>query len=112
MIVLAALFLFEIGGYGQVPMPFSSESLQLQQLIEKSEQHLQSIREILQYSKRDSNSLDRAARILEKLSAGIDQEIEPFKGTQVYDEALLRAQSENGKPREKVESDKSFASFQ
>src|SRR6185312_8163687 len=47
------------------------------------------------YAKHDSSSLEKASRILEELSSGIDKSIEKYQGTQVYEKALLDLQSKD-----------------
>lgn len=79
----------------QVSVPGMTESFQLQQLINKSEQQLQSLKAILNYEKQDAASLEKASKILEKLSNGIDKSIEKYHGTEIYEKALLQLQSKD-----------------
>jgi hypothetical protein len=88
--ISAGLFV-GIGAFAQMPL---SESLQLQRLIEQSEQQLRAVSELIHYSKEDAAALDKASKILEKLSSGINESIEKYQGTDVYGKALLQMQSE------------------
>ncbi|MBX3023010.1 MAG: hypothetical protein KF799_15145 [Bdellovibrionales bacterium] len=75
--------------------PISTETWQLQQLIDKSEQQVRSARELIKYSQRDSQALEKAARLLQEMSNGIDKSIEGYKGTRVYEQALLQMQAQD-----------------
>lgn len=80
---------------------FSTEDIQLRQLVEKSQQQLESIRELLKVSQQDAKTQEAAKKSLEKLSAGIDQSIGAFQGTKAYDQALLQLQAEDLKEQTK-----------
>lgn len=73
----------------------SPQSLQLQQLIEKSEEQIKSLREMLKYEKRDSESIQNVSVMLQRLSTGIDESIEKFQGTEAFSKALLELQSKS-----------------
>ncbi|MCB9024814.1 MAG: hypothetical protein H6625_00725 [Bdellovibrionaceae bacterium] len=73
-------------------MPISTDTLQLRQLINNSEQQIKALREILKYSKQDTASLNSASHILKNLSEGIDKTIEKYQGTDTYEKALLELQ--------------------
>ena len=99
--------------------PISTDSFQLQQLVNTSKQQLKSAKELLDYGKRDAEYLEKSSRVLEKLSAGIDRSIEKYQGTAIYEKALLKLQSEDlgnqkaGKPALDIEKSKQhFESFQ
>lgn len=90
-----------------LPIPTTTEMFQLQELIEKSERQIESLNEILKYSKNDSASLEKAVLLLEKMNAGLDQTISSFEGTETYDRALVEIQSkekffDNYSDREKL----------
>ena len=100
-------------------MPISTDSVQLQQLVNTSKQQLKTAREQLQYGKRDADYLEKSSRNLEQLSAGIDRSIEKYQGTAVFEKALLKLQSEGldhqGSDKTSSENEKSkqhFESFQ
>jgi hypothetical protein len=90
--MLALILAFHMQAFAQ---GVSLESLQLQQLIDKSEQQIRTAKELLNYSKQDTASLEKAAAILEKLSAGIDKSIKKYQGTKAYEKALLEIQSKD-----------------
>lgn len=75
--------------------PFSAENVQLQRLINKSEEQIKSLKQVLKYSKQDAASLEKAARILEEMSSGIDKSIEKYQGTKTYEKALIELQSKD-----------------
>lgn len=79
--------------HAQVPGLPSADSIQLQQLINNSDQQLKAVKELIRYSQQDATSLERASRVLDKLSAGLDKSIEKYQGTKVYEQALLELQS-------------------
>ena len=94
------IFLFVSGlAYAQLSLPVGTDSLQLQQIINKSEEQIQLLKEVLKQARQDTHSLDRAARILEDLSEGIDRSIEGYEGTRVYSQALIRLQAEGDSER-------------
>lgn len=75
--------------------PISTNSYQLQQLVNTSKQQLKSAKELLEYGKRDSDYLERSSRVLDKLSAGVERSIEKYQGTAIYEKALLKLQSDD-----------------
>ncbi len=79
----------------QQSLPISTQSIQLQELIEKSETQIESLKEILKQSKHDTASLEKINGILNKLSAGIDTSLEKYRGTDAYQKAMLELQSNN-----------------
>ncbi len=79
----------------QSPVPLSPDSFQLQKLIVKSEEQIGILKEILHQSKRDAASLEKASKVLEDLSSGIEKSIEKYQGTQAHQQALLALQSKN-----------------
>lgn len=99
--------------------PISTESLQLQQLVNTSKQQLKSVKELLDYGKQDTEYLEKSSRVLDKMSSGVDRSIEKYQGTAVYEKALLKLQSEDldnqrtVKPALDLEKSKQhFSSFQ
>lgn len=76
-------------------VPISTQSIQLQQLIRQSERQIESLQEIINYSKKETATLDKALRVLENLTLGIDESIQQYKGTDIYERALLRLQMED-----------------
>jgi hypothetical protein len=94
------LIAFVSPAFAQVSVPLSAQSWQLEQLIRQSQDQLQAVQEILKYSKHDTESLERAAKILDRLSQGIDQSIEKYQGTPIYEKALLQMQAEAAKQKE------------
>lgn len=79
----------------QAQAVISPQSLQLQQLIEKSEEQIESLREMLKYEKRDSESIKNVSVMLQRLSSGIDESIEKFQGTEAFSKALIDLQSKS-----------------
>ncbi len=90
LVILSVIF---PAAFAQVPL--SAESFQLQKLINVSEQQLKSAKELLDANKRDAESLDKAARVLEQLSSGINRSIQEYQGTEVYNQALLKLQTDS-----------------
>jgi len=90
--MISLLFILAIS---QVPSPISLDSVQLQQLVNKSEQQLKALREILKTSKSDADSLKKASAILDRMSKGIEKSIDAYQGTAAYDQALLEIQKKN-----------------
>ncbi len=93
---MSLLSAWSLAALGQVPLPLSADSFQLQQLIQKSEEQVQLLREVLKTSRQDSDSLHRAQQILESLSEGLDQSIQEYQGSPLYHKALLEMQKEEG----------------
>lgn len=98
---MKALALFTCFICAPLAFALSTEDIQLRQLVEKSEQQLQSIRELLKVSRQDAETQEAAKKSLEKLSAGIDQSIGAFQGTKAYEQALLQLQAEELKEQAK-----------
>lgn len=93
MIFLILFFQFNV--FAQMPVTFSSETFQLQKLVVNSEQQVKSLKQLLKQKKYDAATLDKATRILERMSLGIDKSIEAYKGTAVYESAILKLQAQN-----------------
>lgn len=79
----------------QTLTPRVAEAYQLQQIIKKSEEQIELLREVLKSSQQDSASLERTYEILEKLSEGIDRSLESYVGSEAYSKALLSRQAKN-----------------
>lgn len=90
--LLAILFL---GLNASAQIPISPESYQLQQLVQTSRQQLNSIKELLENGRHDSELLEKSAHSLKQLSSGLDRSVEKFRGTAIYEQALLKMQSED-----------------
>lgn len=90
--MISILFLAIIG---QMPSPVSLDSLQLQQLVNQSEEQLKALKDILSSSKADNDSLRKASGILERMSNGIEKSIEAYQGTPAYEQALVEIQKKN-----------------
>lgn len=69
------------------------ENIQLERLITNSEQEVKSLRELIKKGEADTQILERAATVLEKISTGIDKSIEPYQGTELFTQALIQSQS-------------------
>lgn len=93
--LIISILIMQLKSFAQETLPISTQNLQLQQLIEKSEQQIKELKDILSYKKQDAASLENASKILEKMSAGIDKSIEKYKGTEIFDKALLDLQSKD-----------------
>ncbi|MCB0357000.1 MAG: hypothetical protein KDD40_08340 [Bdellovibrionales bacterium] len=91
MIFLPLLFSIKLHALNPLP----TESIQLEQLIHKSEEQIKNLQQILKYSQQDALALDKATKILTEMSEGINKSIEPYKGTEVYNQALLELQQKN-----------------
>lgn len=91
--MITLIILISLKVFAQVPI--STETLQLRELINNSEQQISALKEILKYSKQDAISLDNASQILNKLSSGINQSIEKYRGTETYEKALLELHKKN-----------------
>lgn len=85
-------------------LPIPNQSLQLQQLIEKSQQQIDEAKKLVENSKADVRASEQAAHVLDQLSRGLDRSIEQFKGTRAYERALLELQSQRTADRAKDES--------
>lgn len=72
--------------------PLSPSSLQLQKLVLTSEQQLAELKAIAAHSNHDAQTLERVRDLLERLSAGLEQTLEQYRGTSAYQEALAQAQ--------------------
>lgn len=70
------------------------DAVQMQRLIETSQQQLKAAQELLGQARRDSSSLEKAAGVLDQMSKGLDQQIKPLQGTAVYSQAILKLQDE------------------
>ena len=70
------------------------DSIQMQRLIQTSQEQLKVAQDLLGQAKHDAASLERAAGVLDQLSRGLNQEIQPLQGTSVYDQAILKLQEE------------------
>ncbi|MCB0361880.1 MAG: hypothetical protein KDD35_04125 [Bdellovibrionales bacterium] len=92
ILILGLALICSVAGAQAVLSP---QSMQLQELIQQSEEQIKSLHEILKYNKKDSATLDRAGVMLQRLSSGIDQSIEKFQGTESYSKALLELQSKD-----------------
>lgn len=75
--------------------PISAESMQLRILINKSEEQIRSLNEIVKYGQRDSQALERASKVLSEIHAGMDKSIEKYQGTKIYQKALIKLQSQD-----------------
>lgn len=75
--------------------PISAESMQLRILINKSEEQIRALNEMVKYGQRDSDSLEKASKILNELHAGMDRSIEKYQGTKTYQKALMKLQSQD-----------------
>lgn len=76
----------------QMPTPLSTHTFQLEKLIQQSEQQIQATKELIKYKKQDSQSLENLISLLNGLSKGLDQSIEKYKGTEIYQKALIESQ--------------------
>jgi hypothetical protein len=98
------VIIYLIGALVALPVsaqvPLSAQAWQLEQLIQQSQEQLKTVQEILKYEKHDTESLEKAAKILDRLTAGLDDSIEKYQGTPVYEQALLQAQTESARARE------------
>lgn len=92
MIALFFVMLIPFCSYADT-VPVSTENIQLQKLIDKSETQIKALKEILNYKKEDAAALDKANKILEKMSSGIDKSLKKYQGTEIYEKALLDSQS-------------------
>jgi hypothetical protein len=70
-------------------------SLQLQQLISNSEKQIEELKTILSYTKQDSSALEKAGKLLESLTAGINQTLAQYQSTEAYQKALVELQSKD-----------------
>lgn len=70
-----------------------TQTLQLERLIGSSEQEVESLKEMIKKGDVSQQTLERAARILESISLGIDKSIEPYQGTKLFTEALVKSQA-------------------
>jgi hypothetical protein len=86
--ILIFNFIF-IQAVAQFPV---SDSVLLQQLVVRARQQVESLREIVKYGKKDSDSMDRVRASLGQLTAGLNQTVEKFKGSKAYNQALLELQ--------------------
>lgn len=76
----------------QLCLAVGTDSIQMQMLIEASQQQLKIAQEQLKQAKQDAKSIDRAAGTLDQLAKGLDQKIQSLQGTKVYDQAILKIQ--------------------
>lgn len=70
------------------------DSIQMQRLIEATQQQLKATEKLLAEAQRDSASLEKASSLLDQMAKGIDHEIKPLQGTPIYNQALLKLQNE------------------
>lgn len=76
--------------YAQAP----ATSWQLQQLIQKSEQQIELLKEVLKTSQQDAQIMTRVSQALDELTRGIDSSIQKFQGTPEFLEAMNSLQAE------------------
>ena len=86
-------FLFPLQAFSITPL--SADSIQLQSLINKSEQQIQTLKIILDQTKKDTKTLERVAATLDQINYDLDQSLEQYRGTDVYNKALIQSQKMN-----------------
>lgn len=91
--MMISLVFFTFCAFAQLPV--STDTVQLQQLVNKSEEQVQQLKAILEYQQQDGANLARASQILEKLTDGLDRSIRQYEGTKAYADALVELQKDN-----------------
>jgi len=81
-----------------LPLP-SSENAQLMLLVKQSQEQLQTLRRILNSSEATEESVEQAMRAMDRITMGIDNVLEPYKGSRQYQEAALNLQLEGRRER-------------